>query len=344
MSYTYIHTGGSHREIGFDIGRATADAVKALVRENPRFYAKETKRALSYLKRFVLRNYLPYGRRLFPQLVEELEGMAEGAGVPFDEIALFAADEEVTEYFGAHRDKCTSAAVRSSGRMFLLHNEDYLRRYMGQMVIVRAEPSDEPSFMSLCYPGMHPGSSSGFNEHGIAFGNDSLNFRPKSAGLPKNFIFRRLLECRRAVEVKKVLATGPLVVAYGITFVSADENRGGFFERIGRQCVQTRMEDAGRICHTNHALSPVITDKGERVTWSSRLRLDAVDHLLAKAGSKPSLSDLEKTLSSQDPYVLQATSGNPFPTLASVVIDASRRRMFVCDRAKKGNKFEEYRL
>ena len=74
------------------------------------------------------RKYMPFTQERYPQYVDEMLGMAEGAGVSYDELSVVNAMEAVA-MDALHLTKCTSLAVNgdrtADGHVLVAHNEDW---------------------------------------------------------------------------------------------------------------------------------------------------------------------------------------------------------------------------
>jgi isopenicillin-N N-acyltransferase like protein len=339
-----VVTGGRPLEIGYDVGRATADILRELAAANPSFYRRQTRRSFAFLKKFARRNFLPYCRRFFPEYLEEIAGMAEGAGLDFEDLFIFSAEEELLDLWGGW-DKCSSAAVRTRRGLYLLHNEDYIGRYHRRLVLIEAKPRGRPAFLSLGYPGTLAGSACGFNDAGVAFGGNSLRFPPGRAGIPKNFVLRKMLAARSLRDVERIMAIRPRLVSNNVTVVSARENAAAYVEAGPGRSARVDLGAAGILTHTNHILSPDIDTRQERPTRKSFLRLASLDYLLSRRRGRFTLGGLKKTLSSGRGGLCYFNAHPEKPTtLASIVMDPARGRMFVANRCGDDPGYREYRL
>jgi isopenicillin-N N-acyltransferase-like protein len=101
---------------------------------------------------------MPFAQERYPQYVDELMGMAEGAGVSFDDLAVVNAMEAVT-MDALHLTKCSSMAVNddrtADGHVLVAHNEDWLPDDEQDVYVVHASPEKGPSFLSVTYGGYY---------------------------------------------------------------------------------------------------------------------------------------------------------------------------------------------
>ena len=328
-----ITTGGSPRRIGRDIGRATAGIVRELAAANAAFYRRQTGRTLGELVAFARRNLLPLVARAYPGHLEEVRGLAEGAGLGFDEVFLFSAEEELLDLWGGW-DKCSSAAVRCRGGLKLAHNEDYIGRYHGRLVVVDAAPSRGPRFLSLAYPGTLAGSACGLNAAGLAFSGNSLHFGPRRRGLPKNFVLRDVLAARNVADAVRRFGAGPRLVGGSLNVVSSREDAATCVESSLADTAVVRLSSAVWQAHTNHALAPGLDKRGEKPTAFSRRRLAGIEGLLAAARRPIGAAELKSILSSRAAGLFYVDRRPDAPsTLASIVMDPGSGSMLVAPAA-----------
>jgi isopenicillin-N N-acyltransferase like protein len=96
-----IETGGAPREIGVDVGRGA--------REQIRFACAQSRAELGGVEPAeVLANVGPYlaaTEAAAPWVLDEMRGMAEGAGVPFETLFVLNAAAELMQSVG--RFECT---------------------------------------------------------------------------------------------------------------------------------------------------------------------------------------------------------------------------------------------
>ncbi len=167
----FIRAKGTHREIGQQIGSAARDQIHHSIL-SARCLIEQTYDTLELDWDGALiqaRKYLPFAQERYPQYVEEMIGMAEGAGVKFDDLTVLNAMEAVT-IDALHLAKCTSMAVNedrtADGHVLIAHNEDWLPEDEQDVYVVHVEPNDEPPFLAMTYGGLIP--NIGFNAFGIA--------------------------------------------------------------------------------------------------------------------------------------------------------------------------------
>ena len=191
-----VRAKGTHFEIGQQIGEAVRPQVQHSI-ENARNLITGSYSTLGLDWDGALiqaRKYLPFAQERYMPYVDELAGIAEGADVSFDDLAVLNAMEAVT-MDALHLTKCTSLAVNedrtADGHVLVAHNEDWLPEDEQDVFILHAEPEKEPPFLAMTYGGLLP--NIGFNAYGVAQACDSVYPTDSRIGIPRVFVSRAVL-------------------------------------------------------------------------------------------------------------------------------------------------------
>lgn len=342
-AFVKVETGGTHREMGVDFGRAAREVLRDLAAESRAHFRQWTGHDIGAAKRHATRHFLPAVRRRYPKYLEEVRGIAEGAGVAFEDVFYLTADEELVSLW-EKPEKCSTVVVRTKDGLLLGHNEDYPPRYMDRLVIVDARPDDGPAFLALTYPYILAGPSCGMNDRGLAFGVDSLGFHARGRGLPTNYVLRDLYSVRRIGDVRRIMDASGRVMGNAATVASASEGRAVSVEASPRAVDVLEMGKRGMLAHTNHVRSETLDRDGEKASWSSRKRLAALEHLLA-ATETHARAGLAKALSSKDYGLLRfGRRANESCTVGTGILDPKRHIMYVAKRGPRGHGFRGYEM
>jgi len=141
----------------------------------------------------------------FPKHAEEIEGIAEGAGVPVLDIWLVNLLAEVQALMGLpigkRVERCSDVMLRGeAGSLWHGHNEDWTedQRIHDSIYFVAydaAKGADFVPVMGMCYPGMIPGFAMTWADNGLLLTQNSL-FPPaaRRRGLGCTFVARTALE------------------------------------------------------------------------------------------------------------------------------------------------------
>ena len=276
-------------------------------------------------------------------LLEEIEGIARGAGRKRDEILALNARTEILPpaYLrGGDFGECTAIAVSpaasATGGTLLAQNWDWLGAQRGALVLLRAGEHEGPAFLALTEAGML--SKIGLN--GLGFGM-CLNILSsihdgQNTGIPVHVLLRALL--KRASVRDAIEFTARLSFASSSNILCAD--RGGETASLelspkGRRVVRG---DGATLCHTNHFVD------AEARSWQSPLaehlssepRLEcARRHAAARA--KQGMDDLKRLLRDES-LGLQSICRRPdgslpeqarIESVASAIMELSRGVMHV---------------
>jgi isopenicillin-N N-acyltransferase-like protein len=287
---------GSHREIGRQLGEQASEQIKHSIEAARVFIEK----AVDYLQldwqgaQIQSRKYIPFAQERYPRYVEELMGMADGAGVSFDDIALVNAMEAVTSD-ALHLEKCTSMAVNETrtadGHVLAVHNEDWLPWDETDVYLVHAMPDDEPAFLAMSYGCLLP--NIGINSFGLGQCCDSVYPRDSRIGIPRVIVSRAVLGSRSISQAIRHMVVPHRAAGYNHLLV----HESGEMYNIEVSARQFAILPAanGALVHTNHYLDPkmqAIEQEPDEMI-STRVRYHRAVRLLT-ANPKHTLKSLQE--------------------------------------------------
>src|SRR4051794_32991515 len=154
--------------------------------------------------------YLPLLERHVPELVEEVAGIAEGAGLSFEQ-ALFlqvATEIELQRGLPTRGDGCSGLGGRDrNGAAVIAQNWDQPATSKGRQAIVRLAPAGRPALCFFGWAGVV--GYIGVNSAGVGNVNLQLYTRRRPFGVPGYFVTRKLLSFTTLDEGLAWLAGGP---------------------------------------------------------------------------------------------------------------------------------------
>jgi hypothetical protein len=331
----FINCEGPPRKIGHTIGRRfraeilrTLDGHEGL---NTRFmpYSRTPAGRARYQRLVALH------RSRYPEFFSELEGVAEGAAVPFEKLFLINLRGEYRRFTSGDVEfGCSTCSLVSSDTAAFGHNEDGLALYRGQTYLVKAGPQDKPVFVAFCYPGFLPGNAFGYNDAGICFSANNVQpFRARE-GVGRHFIARSLLESRSLPEA--IAAVHPPDRAYGFNYTigSLRERRIVNVEVTPDDVAVTEIR--GPYFHANHYVELGTVE--QEIAESSRKRYQRgtrcilEDRVKSKEDILTVLRDVEGPL----PILRDGSPPDPFVTLATAVFDLRGRKLTIYEGRTKG--------
>ncbi|MEO8323393.1 MAG: C45 family peptidase [Actinomycetota bacterium] len=308
MSLTVVRASGSPREIGRAQGAGTAEGIAAALR----FYGDlgPDMRALGA----TATPYIDAARAALPDLVEELEGLAQGAGVTFEEIAFLNCMEEVWDF-----EACTTMV---HGRYFL-HAEQW---YAGHdhVAVVFAAPDRGPGFVSPTCSGFLP--AVGVSASGFAQGIDSLTADDNTVGISRVMLSRNPLSARGFDAAVAATDTPDRAGGYAHVFVTASRTAVVETSALWRGVVS----DAH--AHTNHYL--ISNAPSGSASKGSQARLARAEQLLIEA-PPVSLEDCARLLGDHESIpqsiCLHEHGSHASGTVFGIACDLSTGRLIVSD-------------
>jgi isopenicillin-N N-acyltransferase like protein len=266
----------------------------------------------------------------YPDLLEEIEGIAAGAGVDAEHLlAVNARTELLAPVAGG---ECSLLAEATRDGAVIAQNWDWHPDLAASLVVWRVRRPDRPWFATLTEAGML--AKVGVSSAGVACG---LNFLRSSRdggadGVPIHVLLRAVLDrCDSVGGALRMLAAVPVRASACVTLAGAD----GVAVAIELSPGGWRLvvpDAARRLAHTNHFLAGPGSgaDLEAREAPSTVLRLwdlgrlppDAPleDALRSHAGAPESVCRHERD---EDAWPERRA------TLASVVLDAGARSMRV---------------
>jgi len=280
--YSVVDVSGSPRQMGRQHGEQRRDIIVQEALEGVDRFARmrglARDAALALIGRFE-RQY----RDFAPHLIEEMQGVAEGAGLSFLEVLYLNTRYDL----GSLPPQCTSFAVgaeaTASGGVIAGQNKDTAPASADRMYLLRTNATSGARVMLLTYAGEV--GHIGMGIRGIAVFGNSLYVREHPFGGTQNLVRRLMVEQETLEECESIfrrLGTS----APGNWMVGERGGRVADFEVVGRRY---RRLDGGRgiLTHANHIMHP---DLLEEETYDQR-EVESVprcqrlgDLLQAKAG------------------------------------------------------------
>jgi isopenicillin-N N-acyltransferase like protein len=238
-----VRVAGTHREVGFQIGTATAEVVR---RHAGAIEAGRLAQAAAY--RDVTAAELPW-------LVEELDGVAAGADA--DPLAVFAASiEEIAVEEPAPASRCSdlvaTAPATPDGHVWAAHNNDLGPESEDELVALEWRVPGDPVSFTI---GIGPWISVGFNSAGLALTGNELSPNDDRVGIPRLLLVRDILR-RRTLEEAVEAALHPRRASSYNNLLSHRDGGVVSVEGSATAAELLRPGADGTLAHTNHYTSP----------------------------------------------------------------------------------------
>ena len=359
--FPFVSVSGTPFERGLQYGKAVPDRIKRSIG----LYAG----TLDDLgldaahKQRLIDNFAGIIANFGAHYLEEMKGIAEGAGVPLADIILVNARTEIVSQ--ARREKnvkeaeddavdgSTGAIIlperSASGKLIHGMNWDWRAECAETAIVLRVTREDGPDFLTFVEAGGL--ARCGVNEAGIAITANYLESDRdyRTTGVPLVLIRRKVLEQKHFAMALRAVAATPKTCSNNM-MVSSAEGFGVDFECAPDEVFPLYPVD-GMLVHANHWVSPValakLKDAG--LLGDSFYRDKRVEHLLLKRKLTP--DDLKAAFFDDfaTPFavcrpVLPNSAGDLSATVAMIIIDSSAGTMDVAPLPAHCRDFTRYSL
>jgi|tagenome__1003787_1003787.scaffolds.fasta_scaffold20982574_2 isopenicillin-N N-acyltransferase-like protein len=241
-----IRVEGGHRDVGIQIGRATAESVR---------------RRAALADGRVLEAAEPYRRvteEELPWLVEELDGVAEGAGV--EPMAVFAScieelsdlyPEEIEAVGTGCSDMVACPPATPDGKLWVGHNNDLPASTEPEVVAIEWRVAGDPVVFTI---GIGPWISVGFNSAGLSLTGNEVSPNDERVGIPRLLQVRDMLR-RTTLEDAVRAALHPRRASSYNNVLSHRDGGVVNVEGSATDAELLRPGPEGTLAHTNHYVS-----------------------------------------------------------------------------------------
>lgn len=335
-----VDVAGSHLEIGRGIGETLRDGLRE-VADAHRAGVTATvgwERAME-----IARQLIQPTEQALPHCADELRGMAEGSGVPYEalfsmnalqETRFLAGKDAASPNLDEDEDECTSLAVSgdatANGHVLLAHNEDAGTIRQAFPYVVKARPAGRPAFVGFAYSGLL--LYQGVNDAGIGSVGNALYFRDIRPGTPKLFAYRDVLDATFLEDA--IRRTHKPTRANGNNHLLANQY-GDIYDVEVSGGDSALLPGGDMIAHANHAVDGQMRALEWGDLLNSVMRLKRVEKLLEKGRGSHTVESLFALLSDHSNYPKSVckhydAEHNPHAqTVASVVIDLTAGEVHV---------------
>ncbi|TDQ83896.1 acyl-CoA:6-aminopenicillanic acid acyl transferase [Dongia mobilis] len=359
-SFPFVAVSGAPRERGLQYGKAVPDRIRRSIA----LYGgtlDELGLDAAHRQRLI-GAFADHIARFGAHYLEEMRGIAEGAGVPLDDIILINARTEVVAQARRETnqpeaeddvDGCTGAVIlperSASGHLIHGQNWDWRAECAETAIVLRVARDDGPDFVTFVEAGGL--ARCGFNQAGIAITANYIESDRdyREIGVPLVLIRRKVLEQKHFALALRVVAATPKTCSNNM-MVSSAEGYAIDFECAPEEVFPLYPED-GLLVHANHWVSPValakLKDAG--LLGDSFYR----DKRVARLLDKPKLTTEDLKAAFFDDFaapfavcrpVLPNSAGDLSATVAMIVMDAKAGYMDVAPLPAHNRDFTRYSL
>lgn len=262
---------GPAREIGRALGRFGAAPMRRLVL--PSTYWAQTQ---AWAGSDRLRQMQEATRGALPELFAEVEGLAEGLGLPFEQVFAWISRGDLRADLP---EGCTTVMLPGPSRL-IAHNEDGDPEERHECGLIRAAPAGAPGFAAFFYPGSVPGSAFGVNDEGLVVTVNNVRAAHAPAGVPRMLVGRAMLGCRTLDQAIRLIEALPRAGGFHFAMAQAGDHRLFSVEFTG--AAVSVVELTAPSAHANHLIHPGMADLAQQITRSSADRQSRAEALLGR--------------------------------------------------------------
>ncbi len=300
MAIRLLELSGTNYEMGYRHGELYKDSIHQFAEERVKLSGQDTWTGQGMSRDEVLAladACLDEHKVYCPELVEELQGMADATGLSLAELLIVNGFTDFIDVVYnvknlrkktpiASADNCTSFIVpnnrSANAQGFCGQTWDMHMAATPHVVLIKGEPKDKPNFLAFTSIGCV--GMIGMNDAGISVGINNLLGGDGQIGVMWVFVIRQILAQRTLEEAIKCIANAPLAGAHN--FLLFDKEGNGFnIEAMSTKMHIQELKDEP-IVHTNHCLwdetKALERKREEKSLESSIARLDTGRELLEK--------------------------------------------------------------
>jgi isopenicillin-N N-acyltransferase-like protein len=252
QTFPLVEASGSPYEVGFQHGRQCQALIPSFV-----------DRGLAWLNHYQpmsrqealhrARAYLPHARDFAPDLVEEMQGIADGAEVSLDEVLLLNVR---TLLLYTAPPGCTAFAVvppaTADGSVLFGQNHDWDPAGERFGLLLHLRPRGKPPVLMFGYPGQV--GFIGMNAAGVGLAMNLLRSPGWRVGVPHYLIARRCLEQESVAACIELIARAHRPSS--VNLLLADRHGAVSVETTPTDHVVLPPDERGVLVHTNHYRAP----------------------------------------------------------------------------------------
>jgi hypothetical protein len=217
-------------------------------------------------------------RERFANVWCELQGLAEGLGLPFEDVFLWNCRGDL---WAMAPDGCTTVQIPGTTHRRIAHNEDGDPAFAGHCALAMCEVAGSPRFVSFVYPGSLPGHTFAVTNPGLAMAVNNLRETHVAPGVPRMVLTRALLDAPTLDAAVSLLRGQPRAGGFHLTLGhrGSAELLSVEFSSLACSVRQVTVPSL----HANHAIHSSMRDLPQIITGSSGHRQVRGDALLEEA-------------------------------------------------------------
>jgi len=352
-------------------GRQYGEQAQARIRQSMVAYQRVFAHYTDWSWAKVVRQASRYVRAIedfAPAAIEEMRGIAEGAGVTFgDVLALNVRSEVMFASAGQGRanlstvlaNECTSFAVlpeaSRGGHTLVGQNWDWLLHARDTVLLVDVRRDDGPDYVTIVEAGLL--AKTGVNAAGVATCTNTLVslLNDQAPGVPYHVLLRKLLDAPSITDAVSDVITADKALSANYLLGQVD-GLAIDLEVVpgGPGSVRVLMPERGLLAHTNHYVSPEFVKSGNWLAMNpgTFFRLHCMGSDLEREAPDITVESLRKALSDHRNFPQgvcahgdrRRSEYERYATIASVIYDLDAREIHLAAGLPCQASYQTYRF
>jgi hypothetical protein len=248
MTLQTLTVSGNHYECGRQIGSACANLIRHML-DYSRSLLLTGRDWEDY--RHAAQPYLSATECAFPWTLEELRGVADGAGVDFLDLFVDSVEELFSVPPASRCSDFVAYPPATEGHVLLAHNNDLSPQAEEYLLAIEWNLPDQPRLLTV---GVGPFLSIGLNAERIALTGNELSPNDERPGIPRLIIARAILAARDFDEAVAIALHPERASSYN-NIISSGDGRIVSVEASASDH-ELLYPEQGWLVHTNHYTHP----------------------------------------------------------------------------------------
>lgn len=301
----HIKLAGTAYEIGYQHGRDAKKEVHYSLDSYERLFHHEKNISWSEARE-IAKDHINYLDKHEDDFLEEIEGIAKGAAVDFEDILALNARSEIA--LTGNTDGCTSLGIvsPSNNNLYMAQTWDWRPAQKRSLLTVNIE-TPQSEVVMVTEAGIL--GKIGMNNHGMGVCLNALRVNERQHTLPIHVTLRKILNSDNIEEALEIINNKEVASAANILVGQddSDSTRKIVNNEITVEHVDSEeISRSGHVYHTNHIRSPEILhslDGRHDSHENSYQRLEKIDDLISDSIDSDqdiNHSEIRKWLSNHD--------------------------------------------
>ena len=248
--FELLEVEGSYYDIGYSVGKIFSKNIQRVVLERNEWVNSLLAISGSPSGKKYKKELLNTSKKHFPDIVEEIEGLAAGCGYSFDFMWMMSIQSEL-QAFQKENPGCSTVYYHDKKNNWLFHNEDGDTAYAGNMFVLQAHPPSGVSYTTLVYPGIIEGVGPSLNSRGIIETTNFIGCNLPQEGVPRYLLGRAILESKSLDEALQIATFQDRAFPWHHNLASCSNGEYVSIETLPDGTVEIR-KPYGVYIHTNH--------------------------------------------------------------------------------------------